>query len=74
MKITIDNTLKTIEIDQDINFKELFDFIATTIKNWEEYKILGTKVIYTSPQIIPWYPDITPVNPYNPPWTVTCTI
>lgn len=77
MKITIDNTLKTIEIDQDVNFKELFDYIATTIKNWEEYKIKATGYIwnanpyYINPLSGPYTPE---PSPFNPSWTITCSL
>lgn len=77
MKITIDNINKTLEIDQDVKIEELIAFVKSILPNWEEYKIVATKYIYnggTSPTIYPWYPDVTPVNPYNPPWTITCKV
>ena len=39
MRITLDTTQKTVEILEDINFKDLYKFLSENIRNWEMYTV-----------------------------------
>ena len=40
MKITIDTTSKTIQIDQMVNLHDFLDEIMKILPNWKEYKLI----------------------------------
>jgi hypothetical protein len=77
MKITIDETQKTIEISESVNLKELFDYLQKLNINLEDYTlIIKPSVVYTFPpkrdgdnQMFssPTYPPYTP-QPTAKPW------
>ena len=74
MKITIDDTEKTIRINETVKLSEFLAFIKILDLNPEEYSLIGTEIIYTHSHPIS-YPIITPCplpNPYLPPWTIVC--
>lgn len=81
MKIFIDNENKTITIHEDVNIKELMDFIRTAIPDdYESYKIVKTvDYVYINTQpynpCIPLdyprqpnkpYPDYPHTHPFTP--------
>ncbi len=69
MEITIDTKNKTVELKEDTNIFELADFLEDAVGDeWEEYKILATKV---NKEYVPYYPcpcptPIQPCYPFNP--------
>lgn len=66
MKITIDDTTKTIEIEEDVNLNDLFEFLTDIGIVFKEYKIVSKDVPHPYPY--PVYPQWP--NPYDPvpPW------
>lgn len=75
MKITIDTTLKTIELKEDIKFNSLIDELNRLFNSnsWKEYTI---KVFENSFTTTFSFPYTTPVKPYTPffddPFKTTC--
>jgi hypothetical protein len=69
MKIQLDTVLKTIKVEEDVNLNELFTGLSRIFPNkeWKEYKLLTSAVIYWSDPIVinPW-PVINPYPTY--PW------
>ncbi len=63
MEITIDTKNKTVELKEDTNIFELADFLEDAVGDeWEEYKILATKV---NKEYVPYYPyPPAPLVPY----------
>lgn len=61
MKINIDFSNKTIQVEEPCSLKELIEFVQT-ITNWEEYQIIP----YTISQY-PYYPT-EPQYPGMLPW------
>ena len=81
MKITIDDELKTIKIEGDVNLKELFDVLKGMEIPLKEYTLMGVeKVIEYIPYYVEKYISSFPVvPPYSPnwpdhTWIVTCDI
>lgn len=73
MKITIDDQSKTIEIEEDVNLNELFEFLTERNIDFKEYSILRKKVEYLYYPTYPVYPP-PPVYPWDPTTvSVTCT-
>lgn len=81
MKITIDDTAKTIKVEGDVNLKDLFDFLKGMDIPLKEYTLIGGETViqyfpYYVEKFIPSYPTIPPYEPQwsNPTWIVTCDI
>ena len=72
MKITIDDQSKTIEIEEEVNLDELFEFLTERNLNFKEYKVVSKNKEYV-PYPYPVYPQWpTPAIPYEPyPWGPT---
>ena len=86
MKIQIDTTTKTIQIEESIKLEDFFKLLEELLPNnkWKEYTIIPYKIEINNP-INPVYPinpimPVYPINPVNPsfpsyPWSnpvITC--
>lgn len=72
MQVNINSTEKLIKIDENVNAKELFEFIEKLLPeggplgSWKEYKIQAKEVVFnnwTFPIVSPTYPT-APLQPY----------
>ena len=74
MKVTIDNKAKTIQVEEDGNLWEFFNFLKEMGIDFKEY----TLVANTGVQYVPYYTGDWTYPVYNPPvfptWVVTCDI
>ena len=83
MKITIDDTAKTIKVEGDVNLKDLFDFLKGMDIPLKEYTLIEGETVI---QYFPYYVEkfistvpYQPILPYepqwpSPTWIVTCDI
>ena len=66
MKITIDETNKIIEIEEDVNLNDFFQFLKERNINTEEYIIKAVKIRDYYNPYIPYYPAVPYIPPYSP--------
>ena len=62
MKITIDNTNKTIKVEEPVNLLELSNYLATLNIPLNEYSLISTIVYYSYIPSYPYYP-VAPISP-----------
>jgi hypothetical protein len=80
MKIIIDTEQKTINLEQEINLGELYEYLMQLFPNglWKEFKLVPTILTnWVNPIIIPQQPYIQPYHPDIPwrpeyPWITYC--
>lgn len=87
MRIQLDTKLKTIKVDETVNFGELIKYLDKLLPknhplgNWKEYKLETNTVInnYNYPIVYkkPLTPYVWPAIPYHPPlynndFQITC--
>ena len=66
MNIAIDTEEKTITLQEDVNVKELFDFLMKLGINMKEYSLVATEITFEFPQANPTPVPYYPVSPYSP--------
>ncbi len=77
MKLKIDTFNKTIQIEESVNLKELFDDLELMFPNGEWKKYTLTEYLFNEFMVwkdpIRFDKEITqPITPFTPPWEITC--